>query len=87
MASLCVGSYFLAEAGLLSGKSCTSHWKAVDDMRRRYPDAEVLADAVVTDQDGRPVAVEVFDGNTSDAKTVATAGFSSALWDHRSPGP
>lgn len=27
---------------------------------------------VVTDQEGRPVAVEVFDGNTSDAKTVAT---------------
>lgn len=52
VASLCVGSYFLAEAGFLSGKSCTSHWKAVDDMRRRYPDAEVLADSVVTDQDG-----------------------------------
>lgn len=52
VASLCIGSYFLAEAGLLSGKSCTSHWMAIDDMRRRYPDAEVLPDAVITDQGG-----------------------------------
>jgi transcriptional regulator GlxA family with amidase domain len=52
IASLCFGSYFLAEAGLLSGKSCTSHWQALDDMRRRYPETEVLSDIVMTDQDG-----------------------------------
>ncbi|TWF33826.1 AraC family transcriptional regulator with amidase-like domain [Chitinophaga polysaccharea] len=52
VASLCLGSYFLAEAGLLSGKSCTSHWQALDDMRTRYPDINVLADKVMTDQEG-----------------------------------
>ncbi|PSL42872.1 AraC family transcriptional regulator with amidase-like domain [Chitinophaga niastensis] len=52
VASLCVGSYFLAEGGLLSGKSCTSHWNSLDNMRQRYPEIEILSDIVMTDQDG-----------------------------------
>lgn len=52
VASLCRGSYFLGEAGLLDGKSCTSHWRAAEDMQRRYPEAEVLPDMVITDQEG-----------------------------------
>lgn len=51
IASLCVGSYFLAEAGLLDGKPCTSHWKAIEDMRRRFPSVDFQPDSVVTDQD------------------------------------
>ncbi len=51
VASLCLGSYFLAEAGILSGKACASHWKALDDMQRRYPDIQVLTDMVMTDKD------------------------------------
>ncbi|WP_143310910.1 GlxA family transcriptional regulator [Chitinophaga vietnamensis] len=52
VASLCMGSYFLAEAGLLKGKPCTSHWIAIADMKQRYPDINVLPDLVITDQDG-----------------------------------
>ncbi|MEZ0540838.1 GlxA family transcriptional regulator [Fibrella arboris] len=52
VASLCLGSYFLAEAGILSGRSCTSHWKAFDDLQRRYPDVQVLTDSVMTDKEG-----------------------------------
>ena len=52
VASLCLGSYFLAEAGLLTGKRCTSHWRAMEDMQVRYPDINVLSEAVVTDHDG-----------------------------------
>ena len=52
IASLCVGSYFLAEAGLLNGKPCTSHWAAIDDLRRRYPQIKARPDQVLTDQDG-----------------------------------
>ncbi|HYE55023.1 MAG TPA: helix-turn-helix domain-containing protein [Chitinophagaceae bacterium] len=52
VASLCLGSYFLAEAGLLNGKMATSHWAAVDDMRRRYPKVNMLSDKVITDQQG-----------------------------------
>ncbi|HEX6981698.1 MAG TPA: helix-turn-helix domain-containing protein [Balneolaceae bacterium] len=52
VASLCYGSYFLGEAGLLSGKSCTSHWMTVDNMQQKYPEAKVLPDVVITDQEG-----------------------------------
>jgi len=50
--SLCMGSYFLAEAGILNGKPCTSHWKAIDDMRVRFPTIQLQGDFVITDQDG-----------------------------------
>lgn len=52
IASLCYGAYFLAEAGLLSGKACTSHWLAIPDMRIRYADIELLPDILMTDKDG-----------------------------------
>ncbi len=51
-ASLCYGSYFLGEAGLLAGKNCTSHWMTVGNMQKRYPEANVLPDVVITDEDG-----------------------------------
>jgi transcriptional regulator GlxA family with amidase domain len=52
VASLCLGSYFLAEAGLLDGKPSTTHWRAVDDMRKRFPNVLLQPDSVVTDQSG-----------------------------------
>lgn len=52
VASMCRGSYFLAEAGLLENKPCTSHWRSTEDMQRRYPAAKVMPDMVITDQDG-----------------------------------
>lgn len=52
LASLCKGSYFLAEAGLLDGQPCTSHWAFMEDMRRRYPGIQLKSDAVVTDHNG-----------------------------------
>lgn len=52
LASLCKGSYFLAEAGLLNGRSCTSHWAVAQDLQLRYPAIKLQPDAVVTDQYG-----------------------------------
>jgi transcriptional regulator GlxA family with amidase domain len=52
LASLCVGSYFLAEAGLLDGMEVTSHWAVAGDMQRRYPAIKMRSDQVITDQDG-----------------------------------
>lgn len=52
VASLCFGSYFLAEAGLLDGKSCTSHWLTVEHMQQQYPETKVLPDMVITDEKG-----------------------------------
>jgi transcriptional regulator GlxA family with amidase domain len=52
VASMCVGSYFLAEAGLLDGKAATSHWASAGDMQRRYPLIRVQSDRIITDQEG-----------------------------------
>jgi len=52
IASMCVGSFFLAEAGLLEGKAATSHWAVAGEMQRRYPRVRVLSDRIITDQEG-----------------------------------
>lgn len=35
--SLCTGTYFVAECGLLDGMPATSHWDAMEDLQKRYP--------------------------------------------------
>ncbi len=44
LASICSGSLILAEAGLLDGVQCTTHWKCVDYMKEHYPKVNVLTD-------------------------------------------
>ena len=39
--SICTGAYLLAEAGVLDGLACATHWRDVDDLQRRYPKVEV----------------------------------------------
>jgi transcriptional regulator GlxA family with amidase domain len=34
--SICSGALILAEAGLLDGKKCTSHWKCIDYIKKHY---------------------------------------------------
>ena len=46
LAALCTGCFFLAEAGVLDGKTAATHWSAVDSLRRRYPQIDVNADAI-----------------------------------------
>jgi transcriptional regulator GlxA family with amidase domain len=41
MGSVCVGSFLLAEAGLLDGKRATTHWKFGREMASRYPRVKV----------------------------------------------
>ncbi len=40
--SVCTGAFILAEAGLLDKVRCTTHWKRLDELQRRYP--KVLAE-------------------------------------------
>jgi transcriptional regulator GlxA family with amidase domain len=52
VASLCIGCYFLAEAGLLNGLEVTSHWAVADEIQKRYPALKMKSDLVITDKDG-----------------------------------
>lgn len=49
IASICVGAFILAEAGLLDGRDATTHWLAADELARRYPAVRVDPDLLYTD--------------------------------------
>jgi transcriptional regulator GlxA family with amidase domain len=49
VASICVGAFTLAEAGLLDGGDATTHWLAADQLARRYPAVRVDPDVLYTD--------------------------------------
>jgi transcriptional regulator GlxA family with amidase domain len=39
--ALCSGAFALAEAGLLDGRKCTTHWRHAAELARRYPALDV----------------------------------------------
>lgn len=41
LVGLCLGAYVLAEAGLLDGRTATTHWAFADDFARRFPGVRV----------------------------------------------
>lgn len=49
IASICVGAFVLAEAGLLDGQRATTHWLAADRLARQYPRVVVEPDVLYTD--------------------------------------
>jgi len=46
LASVCSGTFLLAEAGLLDGRRATTHWRACDELARRYPKIAVERDPI-----------------------------------------
>ncbi|MER6183845.1 helix-turn-helix domain-containing protein [Streptomyces sp. NPDC001652] len=49
IASVCVGAFVLAEAGLLDGLRATTHWVAAQELARRFPDVRVEPDVLYVD--------------------------------------
>ncbi len=47
----CTAAFVLGEAGLLDGRHCTTHWRHVDELAQRYPEAKVDGDVLYV-QDG-----------------------------------
>jgi transcriptional regulator GlxA family with amidase domain len=49
--SVCSGAFILAEAGLLDGRRCTTHWRHSADLARMFPRAKVDPDVLYVDED------------------------------------
>jgi transcriptional regulator GlxA family with amidase domain len=49
VASVCVGTFLLGEAGLLDGRKATTAWLCASDLASRYPAASLRADAVLVE--------------------------------------
>ncbi|GAA3156557.1 AraC family transcriptional regulator [Nonomuraea salmonea] len=49
IASICVGAFTLAAAGLLDGRGATTHWLAADRLARMFPQVDVRPDVLYVD--------------------------------------
>ncbi|MEX3009556.1 GlxA family transcriptional regulator [Hoeflea sp. TYP-13] len=66
-ASVCTGAFLLAEAGLLDGKTATTHWYWADEFAASFPDVKTEPDAIF-----------MKDGNTFTSAGITT-GMDMAL--------
>ncbi len=66
--AICTGAFALGDAGLLNRRSCTTHWKRLDQLQQRFPEARVLRDRLF-----------VTDGLVTTSAGVAS-GIDVALW-------
>jgi transcriptional regulator GlxA family with amidase domain len=56
LASICLGSFVLGDAGLLNKRRATTHWRFAREFQRRFPETRVEIDASLspTDLSGLP---------------------------------
>jgi transcriptional regulator GlxA family with amidase domain len=52
VASMCVGAFLLAEAGLLDGRKATTSWLLNGILEKRYPSIRLELNAIVTEDNG-----------------------------------
>lgn len=67
VASICTGTFILAEAGLLDGRRATTHWLHARDLQARYPKVKMEEDRIF-----------IIDGNVWSSAGM-TAGIDLAL--------
>lgn len=52
VASICTGAFLLASAGLLDGKTCSTHWAFSHTFRSMFPQVDLQTDRLITDENG-----------------------------------
>lgn len=52
IASMCTGSFMLAATGLLSGKTCSTHWALSENFKTLFPEVKLQTDQLITDENG-----------------------------------
>jgi transcriptional regulator GlxA family with amidase domain len=50
IASVCIGAFALAAAGLLDGGAATTHWEHAEELGLRFPDVHVRPDVLFVDE-------------------------------------
>ena len=50
--SICTGAFVLAEAGLLDGLKCTTHWRRLAELQARYPRVRPQGDTLFVEDGG-----------------------------------
>jgi transcriptional regulator GlxA family with amidase domain len=50
IASVCIGAFALAAAGLLDGRAATTHWEHAEELCSRFPDVHVRPDVLFVDE-------------------------------------
>ena len=50
--SICTGAFVLAEAGLLDGRKCTTHWRRLAELQARYPLVRPQGDTLFVEDGG-----------------------------------
>lgn len=48
--TVCSGAFMAGAAGLLDGRKCTTHWKYVDQLAARFPEATIDPDVLFVDE-------------------------------------
>ncbi len=51
LASVCTGAFLLAQAGVLNGRRATTHWAFTQSMADKYPQVQVVDDAIFVQSD------------------------------------
>lgn len=51
LCSICTGAFLLAEAGILDGKECTTHWKYIRQFQERYKSIKVINNRLFVEND------------------------------------
>lgn len=52
LCGVCTGAYLLAQAGLLDGLDCTTHWKYFNDFRERFSNSRLLKNRLFVESEG-----------------------------------
>lgn len=52
VASICTGAFILGAAGLLDGKSCSTHWGFANTFRGMFPGVNLTIEKIITDERG-----------------------------------
>lgn len=50
IASFCVGAFLVAATGLINGKTCSTHWRAVSDFMQKFPEVNLDVERIITDE-------------------------------------